>query len=333
MVEVLLACIIGSVVMLGTLKVLNVSLQSARRADVFFAEQELRAVVAKVLSTAASCRQNLGPPMLKDIYFGSAMYGIGKVETLRAYYRDSVASPAGENQQVPAGPVLIQTGSFFNDNLEIIDMRLDSIPSAFAKKELFGSEEEALRSGSRRFVIFYRKNNVGKLSTLAGGAGCKKAKDRDSHAEVEDCYFIKCDLQYELAASGKLPATCNMQTCLYAGSAASHAGLPEGFQERQKRLEQDIAGMQQAIQATRNALEVAAEERTAINRDVKKIQYAASEQFEHLVNKMLKAKQLEMQIKRQQNSQQEQKAEAMQQEALKKWLEEFVKLQREQIKN
>ena len=300
LVEVLLAAVIGSIVALGSLKVFDASLQSSRMANMFFAERELKAVVGKVLSTTRGCQENLKPDRLTDVFFGSAEKGIGNVQQLRTYYMaldSDVSDSDHKTYSLVAGPSVLKTGSIFNGHLEIIQIRLDSIPSFTVSKMKINRyknlEEDTdvnTHSDNRRFVIFYKKKNMKQLSTIAGGSHCERGKEGEE-AKVEDCYFIQCDVRYKLNSSGSIPSVCEMQTCLYAGlPTSSSKELTDDFLKEQKKLQKDLKHVHDILSLTKQEMEKARTERDNLQRQLKDIKMISADRFKKLIDILLKFK-------------------------------------------
>ena len=300
LVEVLLAAVIGSIVAFGSLKVFDASLQSSRMASMFFAERELKAVIGKVLSNTRGCRENLKPDHLTDVFFGSAEKGIGDIRELRTYYLapDSDASDSEHKKySLVAGPAVLKTGAVFSRHLEIVQMRLDSIPSFTVSKtdtnihkDLAKDSDADSHVDNRRFVIFYRKKNMRQMSTLAGGPHCEKGTD-DEEAKTEDCYFIQCDLRYQLNSSESTPNICNMQTCLYTGMPTKDTvDVADDFLKKQENLQENLKHIRHVLSMTEQEIKKAKQERENLRKQLKNIKIIGAERFQKLIDTLLKLK-------------------------------------------
>ena len=180
MVEILMAALLGSAVVGGTFKVLEVSLQSSRVAKSTLNEQELTVLVGNVLNTAADCQGNL---QTSSADF-TKLSGSGANEIWRL---SKLKKNVGAADEI----TLLQTGQSFQNNLEIIDMQLRSGGSL-----------------DRQFVVFYKKKNMGDMNTLGGGSNCDSTNQ-------EDCYYAYCDLNYNPVPPSGTPTACANPSCVY----------------------------------------------------------------------------------------------------------------------
>ena len=190
MVEILMAALLGSAVVGGTFKVLEVSMQSSRVAKSTLTEQELTVLVGNVLNnddltvTTNDCHQNLKTSSTDFTKLsGSGVNEIWRLSKLK--------KNVGASDEV----TLLQTGQDFQNNLEIIDMQLTDGGSL-----------------NRRFVVFYKKKNMGDMNTLGGGSNC------DSTSQ-EDCYYAYCDLKYDPVPPSGTPSKCGEPSCVYFNAA------------------------------------------------------------------------------------------------------------------
>ena len=104
LVEILVATLLGSAVIGGTFKVLEVSLQSSRVARSTLTEQELTVLVGNVLNDPTECQNNLKTSSADFTDIGSGNWRLAKL--------------------IKGTDTLLQTGQDFQNNLEIIDMQL-----------------------------------------------------------------------------------------------------------------------------------------------------------------------------------------------------------------
>ena len=182
LVEILVATLLGSAVIGGTFKVLEVSLQSSRVARSSLTEQELTVLIGNVLNDSAQCRINLNSGSADFTDIGSGNWRLAKL--------------------IKDTETLLQTGQDFQSNLEIIDMQLQTGGSL-----------------DRRFVVFYKKKNMGNLNTLGGGANC-------SSSDTTDCYYAYCDLDYatNVPSSSTGSWDCGSPSCVYFNASSSGGG-------------------------------------------------------------------------------------------------------------
>ncbi len=187
LVEILMAVLLGSAVVGGTFKVLEVSLQSSRVAKSSLTEQELTVLVGNVLNNddlmvqTNDCHQNLKTSSADFTQIGSTNnWRLAKLKK--------------------GTDTLLQTGQDFQNNLEIIDMQL--------------------RDGGaldRQFVVFYKKKNMGDLNTLGGGSNCDSTNQ-------DDCYFAYCDVKYDPVPPSGTPRKCGEPSCVYFNAASGGGG-------------------------------------------------------------------------------------------------------------
>ena len=188
LVEVLVVTAVGAVIMAGTMKVLDVSLQSSRATRSSLTEQQLRRVVDNLISKEESCKGNL-KPHASHLVETTTGTGQGEVKKLEEY------------TGATAGTELLKPGLFKGD-LEIIKM------------ELIGSGNPKGNKVDRTFAVFYKKPGMGKLSTLGGGDDCKRSS---TEVKTDDCYFVSCKVKYELDTAGTVVNTCRSQDCMSTG--------------------------------------------------------------------------------------------------------------------
>ena len=173
--EILVVVGISSVILFGTFKILNVSVQSSQIVKTSFSEQDLRVAMGRVLGSSGQCKINLKP-----VANGISNLGKGPLDQLR-------------HTQGGSNVVLLQRGESFKNDLEIVDMQL-----------VGGTDDPKTMVVERNFVVYYKKNIVGVQNTLGGGV-CDTT-------DTTGCYFSQCRLKYELDAADDV-TTCDVLDC------------------------------------------------------------------------------------------------------------------------
>ena len=177
--EVLIAAGILSVVSLGLVKVLGVSLNSANLGNTLVADQDLKTALSKTLETGLQCRNNLDPGN-RTIVSGTDTY------TLTSLKRYRGASDT-------TGTELIGINTF-RDYLGIVKMKFiepdaDSTPDTDTHRE---------------FKVYYKREKVGHLSTR-DNRPC-------TNTDTSGCYVHTCSLEYD--RSDPLNVRCNLLSCV-----------------------------------------------------------------------------------------------------------------------
>ena len=175
LIEVLVVLGIASVILLGTLTILSVSTQSSQIVKSSFSEKDLRIALGRVLGNQPQCEANLTPN--GKLEGTDKLLGIGTVSSL------------SDN-----GMKFVETSKPFKSDLEIIKM------------ELIGdnTQDPKVSAVERTFVVYYKKQIMGKQSTL-GGETCDTSDTRG-------CYFSQCKLKYKLNTSNDVE-TCDTLDC------------------------------------------------------------------------------------------------------------------------
>ena len=177
LIEFLVLGTIVSIISLGTLKLLNISIQSAQVSNATFTEEELIKSIKKGVAKENACRLNLYYKKLN----GNQNQGKGTISELK--------TPSTLNDIV-----LLQEGTTFKNNLHIVKMELD------------GTQTLNVNSGTpveRFFTVYYKKINMGKLNTLGGGT-C-------TPSTVSGCYFQSYKMMYALKDNA--PPEYDLEIC------------------------------------------------------------------------------------------------------------------------
>ena len=178
-IEILVLGTVVSIISLGTLKLLNISIQSAQVSNATFTEEELIKSIRKGVAKESTCRFNLYYKKLN----GNQNQGKGTISELKT----------------PDNIVLLKEGTIFKNNLDIVKMQLD------------GNQPLTVSGPAveRFFTVYYKKINMGKLNTLGGGT-C-------TPSNFSGCYFQSYKVMYQLKQIFGQPdyalATCSLSHC------------------------------------------------------------------------------------------------------------------------
>ncbi|MDE0119283.1 MAG: hypothetical protein OXM55_04655 [Bdellovibrionales bacterium] len=191
-IEALVVAFIAGVVLVGTGKMISVSLHSSKTIQASTAEQSLIWSIGKVLTETISCKANLTPSSGGI----SAINGKGTINALI----QGLGNPHVED--IP----LVKIGSF-KDVLEVVKMDFTGS----------GTGNPKTSTVIRDFVVYYKKQGMGTLED----------KPCDS-SNQEGCHFQRCSLKYKLE-NNPSPSVevCDVQNC--AGLGENHiAGISCG---------------------------------------------------------------------------------------------------------
>ncbi len=197
LVELLVTTGLASVILTGTFKMLDISSQSSRVVKSVSSEQDLRYTVKDtILLNEENCKHNLKPSSGGI----SQSTGVGELTTLKTKNPNKT---------------LVQTGpaNLFKGDLEVVKMELSkdgSDPTTTSVKEVTPTKDPV----DRTFTVHYKKAGLGNFSTM-GGKDC-------TATDTDGCYFVSCDLKYQLNSAGTEVSTCTVTNC--GGSGGSLAG-------------------------------------------------------------------------------------------------------------
>ena len=179
LIEILVLGTIVSIISLGTLKLLNISIQSAQVSNATFSEEELIKSIKKGITKESACHFNLYYKKLN----GTQDQGKGTISELKT----------------PDDVILLQEDTTFKNNLHIVKMELDGNQPLTVSRPAV----------ERFFTVYYKKINMGKLNTLGGGT-C-------TPSNVSGCYFQSYKVMYQLnrivGQSNYVLATCSLSHC------------------------------------------------------------------------------------------------------------------------
>ena len=194
LVEVLVAGMIGAIIAAGSVKALSIAIQSSRVTESSLAVTELKTAVNLILLDPVECRANLKPNATTTAVNGltgdDREKGIGTIKNLTKNLANDVA---GDTTTTTDNVNLVTAGKVFKNKLDIL--KIDMIGDA--------TEDPQGNERKRVLIVYYKKLNMGSLSTLADGT-C-------TNTDTSGCYFHQCLMTYELA--GNDVSTCKALDC------------------------------------------------------------------------------------------------------------------------
>ena len=226
LIEVLVGGAIGSVIVAGSMKSLQLSLESAQVVRSSLSESELRFSLAQILTNEEDCKANLKPtadnvpdPKAVGLYGAKRDWGRGEVVQLKKNIGNNVAGDASTEAD---DILLVEQGVSFKGDLNIVKMVL----KGSSAEDDNNNPKKGLRT--RTFVVYYRKEGMGSFSTL-GGEDC-------TESDQQGCYFNQCQVEYQLQDQANPEVTkCQVADCVNYGSGGSggqvncyHADTNEG---------------------------------------------------------------------------------------------------------
>ena len=212
LIEVLVGGAIGSVVVAGSMKSLQLSLESAQVVRSSLSESELRFSLAQILTNEEDCKANLKPtadnvpdPKAVGLYGAKRDWGRGEVVQLKKNIGNNVAGDASTEAD---DILLVEQGVSFKGDLNIVKMVL----KGSSAEDDNNNPKKGLRT--RTFVVYYRKEGMGSFSTL-GGEDC-------TESDQKGCYFNQCQVEYQLQDQANPEVTkCQVADCVNYGSGGS----------------------------------------------------------------------------------------------------------------
>ena len=209
LIETLVGGAIGAVVVAGSMKSLQLSLESNLVAKATLAEMDIHHTIRQALQgSKQDCLNNFTPktqadpnPYAQGLYGADREWGIGEVFQL---YKD--------------GAKVLEKKQTFKGSLEIVKMSLKGVkPTTDPNSKRITHGGPAV---TRQFVVYYKKVNMGSYSTLAGNP-C-------TESDLSGCYFEQCEVTLRVDNDGVSTTTppanfqvCNSGTCANYGSHGS----------------------------------------------------------------------------------------------------------------
>ena len=220
--EVLVAGAVGGVIIAGSMKSLQLSLQSAQVVKSSLSESDLHHTIRQVLSSKQDCLSNFKPtgetipsdPKQASsigLYGADREWGVGEVVRFAKTFGNT------DNTDDEA---LLKKGVAFKGDLSIVKMELKGQPPRPKDSTTKLDKKPALRT----FVVYYKKEGMGGYSTL-GGEPCDKDK-------LQGCYFNQCKVELRLDDSdttGTNEAKCEGMCADYRSGGGGGSGNPDCY--------------------------------------------------------------------------------------------------------
>ena len=184
LIEVLVSAFLGSVILLGTGKMVSVSLKNSNVIKSNIEEQILLHSISKVLTDSAQCKANLKPSI-------DRLTGVEKElgrGTLSSLY-------LGLDNPDVNDIALLTVGQTFQSSLDIVRIQLtEGLPTDNPKTQIV----------NRKLIVYYKKRGLKNLPNAHGeDLPC-------TNSDTRGCYFSHCSLQYALQ---DIPANPNVTEC------------------------------------------------------------------------------------------------------------------------
>ena len=227
LIETLVGGAIGAVVVAGSMKSLQLSLESNLVAKATLAEMDIHHTIRQALQgSKQDCLANFTPeaqadpnPYAQGLYGADREWGIGEVFQL---YK--------------GGAKVLEKKQTFKGSLEIVKMSLKGVkPTTDPNSKKITKGTEVPRS----FVVYYKKVNMGSYSTLAGNP-C-------TESDLSGCYFEQCEVTLRVDDDEDDDTTppagiqvCSSGTCANYGSQGS--GPPPCYEVDDSGNQQTLVG-------------------------------------------------------------------------------------------
>ena len=234
--EVLVAGAVGGVIIAGSMKSLQLSLQSAQVVKSSLSESDLHHTIRQVLSSKQDCLSNFKPtgetipsdpkqPSSIGLYGADREWGVGEVVRFAKTFGNT------DNTDDEA---LLKKGVAFKGDLSIVKMELKGqLPSSKDSTTKL-DKKPALRT----FVVYYKKEGMGGYSTL-GGEPC----DKDN---LQGCYFNQCKVELRLddsVTTGTNEAKCEGMCADYSSGGGGGSGNPDCYKvDKEAGKERTLVG-------------------------------------------------------------------------------------------
>ena len=215
--EILVAGAIGGVMLAGSMKTLQLSLQSAQVVKSSLSESDLHHTIRQVLSSKQDCLSNFKPtgetipsdpkqPSSIGLYGADREWGVGEVVRFAKTFGNT------DNTDDEA---LLKKGVAFKGDLSIVKMELKGdLPTTPPPPD---DDKITKKEATRHFIVYYKKRGLGSYSTV-GGADCKANN-------LSGCYFNRCVLTLKLEPN---PPDTKEEKCESTCTAVSGGGGGSG---------------------------------------------------------------------------------------------------------
>ena len=161
--ELLVAGIVGSVLLTGSAKFLDITLQSANIAKSILTENDFKATIANGLGSKG-CASSQADALLKP---DSLKTGTTKDDGI-GEFKPEITLPGG-----------IKKGDVFKNGIEVVKMELTGVAA----------------ESTRDFVVYYKKKNLGRLNAIDID-NCEAAPT----LKTTGCFEHKCTVNYDTAS-------------------------------------------------------------------------------------------------------------------------------------
>ena len=210
LIETLVGGAIGAVMVAGTMKSLQLSLESAIVSRSTLAETDIHHTVSNILRNRADCLANFKPkaqnlpsstsqPEDKIGLFGADRdWGVGEVVRL---------VKNASTQTTTDDVIVLEKGKSFKNSLEIVKMEFKgTLPTPKN-----ANNEITKQSATRSLIVHYKKDGMGSHSTVAQGK-CQTGTNED----LRGCYSHQCSVTLRLddtSTSGTDEGRCDGVDC------------------------------------------------------------------------------------------------------------------------
>ena len=211
LIETLVGGAIGSIIIAGSMKSLQLSLESSQVAHASLSEAEFRHMINQFFTPNDNqkCLDNFAHLPTKPT--GPDYDAIG-------LFGDNSEWGVGEVFKLDSSIPLVK-GKTFKGALEIVKMELKGDLPATPPD----SDKITKKEAPRHFIVYYKKSGMGSYSTV-GGADC-------TATDLTGCYFNHCVLQLKLSSATspekKCESTC---TAISGGGGVGGGGNPDCYQ-------------------------------------------------------------------------------------------------------
>ena len=210
LIETLVGGAIGAVVVAGSMKSLQLSLESAQVVKSSLSESDLRFSIGQTLHNTSDCVTNFAPTSATVPTDPEQASSIGLYGTNRDFGRGEVvrlAKTLGTTDTADDIPIL-KKGVAFKGALNIVKMELKGAG------DTGDANNPKKNKVSRTFVVYYKKEGMGSYSTL-GGEPC-------TATDQSGCYFNQCQVEYQLDdddnTATPFTKVCRVSDCANYGS-------------------------------------------------------------------------------------------------------------------
>ena len=230
LIETLVGGAIGSIIIAGSMKSLQLSLESSQVAHASLSEAEFRHMINQFFTPNDNqkCLDNFahlptkptGPDYDAIGLFGNdSKWGVGEVFKL--------------DSSIP-----LVKGKTFKGALEIVKMELKGeLPTP---KD--ANTELKIKKATRHFIVYYKKIGMGSYNTV-GGADCQAEDTANNiNEDLTGCYFNHCALDLKLADPNKeCKSTCTAISGGGGGGSGS-GGNPDCYQVEDSSTGKTLVG-------------------------------------------------------------------------------------------